>query len=355
MASNEISTEQGTIYFIRERNLMTNELTPFVKIGLTSLHRKTTDRKNDLQTGNPRELFVAHEVAVPCVRAIETALRYKFLNQNINLEWHVFSECSKNQINDALDYCEELKTQFAEQTRFIEEAKRLDNTPSTGSLIPATKDAMHWRTQFLVHHEIVKLGRTVATAQRIKARECFQNGVQVPDGIGITERQISDVNWAQFRRLYPEILEKYIKRQLTGVFKVLRKSTEREIDANCQISKTKAEVEKFFKLFNTEKNYADPSPELRRQRIKLQQLTKFSSVEKELARCHLKVICGTAPGILDVCSWSRKLSPPRLDAAHLVREHETLLTPFTSNRKIIAATLKRTAGKMAENSRLRSR
>ena len=106
MASNEISTEQGTIYFIRERNLITNELSPFVKIGLTGLHRKTTDRKNDLQTGNPRELFVAHEVLVPCVRAVETALRYKFLMQNVYLEWHMFSEGSKNQIQDALKYCE---------------------------------------------------------------------------------------------------------------------------------------------------------------------------------------------------------------------------------------------------------
>ena len=349
MSDTEISTEQGTIYFIRERNLITNELTPFVKIGLTSLHRKTTDRKNDLQTGNPRELFVAHEVAVPCVRAVETALRYKFLMQNINLEWHVFSEGSKNQIKDALDYCEELKKQFAKQTSLIEEAKRLDNTPSTGGLIPATENAVHWRSQFLVHHEIVKLGRTVATAQRMKAKECFQNGEQVPDGIGITERQISDVNWEQFRKIYPEIVEKYIKRQLTGVFKVLSKITQSEIDTNLKTLEAKAEVEIFFKLFNTEKNHADPSPELRQQRIKLQQLTKFSSVEKELARCQLKVICGTAPGIRDICSWVRELSPPRLDTAHLVREHETLLTPFTSNRKLVATTLKRAAGKIAEN------
>ena len=349
MSDTEISTEPGTIYFIRERNLITNELSPFVKIGLTALHRKTTDRKNDLQTGNPRELFVANEVAVPCVRAVETALRYKFLMQNVNLEWHVFSEGSKNQIKDALDYCEELKKQFTKQTSLIEEAKRLDNTPSTGGLIPATEDAVHWRSQFLVHHGMVKLGRTVATAQRMKAKECFQNGEQVPDGIGITERLISDVNWEQFRKMYPEIVEKYIKRQLTGVFKVPSKITQSEIDTNPKILETKADVEKFFELFNTEKNHADPSPELRQQRIKLQQLTKFGSVEKELARCQLKVICGTAPGIRDICSWVRELSPPRLDTAHLVREHETLLTPFTSNRKLVATTLKRAAGKIAEN------
>ena len=354
MSDTEISTEPGTIYFIRERNLITNEISPFVKIGLTSLHRKTANRKNDLQTGNPRELFVAHEIVVPCVRAVETALRYKFLTQNVNLEWHFFSEESKNQIKHAVDFCEELKELFTKQTSFIDEAKRLDNIPSSGDLIPATEEAVHWRNQFLVHHEIVKLGRTAATAQRMKAKECFQNGEEIPNGIGITERQISEVNWDQFRKIYPEIVDKYVKRQLIGVFKMLNKMAQSEINTDLKISETKDEVEKFFKLFNVEKNHGDPSLALCQQRIKLQQLTKFSSVEKELARCHLKTICGTAPGILDICSWVRELSQPRVDTANLLREHETLLTPFTSNRKLVAATLTRSVGKMAKNLKAQS-
>lgn len=349
MSDTEISTEPGTIYFIRERDLITNEISPFVKIGLTALHRKTTNRKNDLQTGNPRELFVAHEVVVPCVRAVETALRYKFLAQNVNLEWHFFSEKSENQIQHAVNFCEELKEQFAKQASFIEEAKRLDNTPSTRDSIPPTEEAVHWRNQFLVHHEIVKLGRTAATMQRMKAKECFQNGEEIPDGIRITERQISEVNWNQFQKIYPEIIEKYVKRQLSGTFKILGKRPQSEIATNVKISETEAEVEKFFELFHTEKNHGDPSPELRQQRIKLQQLTKFSTVEKELARCHLKTICGSAPGITNICSWVRSLSRPRLDTAHLLREYENLLTPFTSNRRMITTTLTRSVGKMAEN------
>ena len=349
LSDTEISTEPGTIYFIRERDLITNEISPFVKIGLTALRRKTTDRKNDLQTGNPRELFVAHEIVVPCVRAVETALRYKFLAQNVNLEWHFFSEKSENQIQHAVNFCEELKEQFAKQVSSIEEAKRLDNTPSTKELIPPTEEAVHWRNQFLVHHEIVKLGRTAATMQRMKAKECFQNGEEIPDGIRITERQISEVNWNQFQKIYPEIVEKYIKRQLSGVFKILGKITQKETTANLKISETETEVKKFFELFNTEKNHGDPSPELRQQRIKLQQLTKISTVEKELARCHLKTICGTAPGITNICSWVRELSRPKLDTAHLLREHEYLLTPFTSNKKLITTTLTRSVGKVAEN------
>lgn len=351
MSDTEISTTPGTIYFIRERDLITNEISPYVKIGLTGLHRTATDRKNDLQTGNPRELFVAHEVTVPCVRAVETALRYKFLAQNVNLEWHLFSDQSENQVKDALDFCRKQKERFAEQTSFFEEAKRLDNTASSGDLIPPTKEANYWRDQYLTHHEILKLGKTVATAQQVKAKERFQSGEPLSDGIRIAEKKISEVDWDRFQKTYPEICKKYIKCEIIGVFKLLSKISQSEIDTNPKISETKVEVEKFFELFNSETDHGDPSFSLRQQRIKLQQLTKFSSVEKEIARCHLKVISGTAPGILNICSWVRKLSKPKLDTALLTREHEALLAPFTTNKKLIAATLQPTAGKIAGNSK----
>ncbi|MEY4168818.1 MAG: hypothetical protein RIR52_2642, partial [Acidobacteriota bacterium] len=54
----EISTLPGTIYFIRERDIISGEVSPYVKIGLTALERSASDRRDDLKTGNPRHLFV---------------------------------------------------------------------------------------------------------------------------------------------------------------------------------------------------------------------------------------------------------------------------------------------------------
>lgn len=324
-------------------------MSPFVKIGLTGLHRAATDRRNDLQTGNPRELFVAHEVSVPCVRAVETALRYKFLAQNVNLEWHLFSDQSENRVKDALDFCGKLSERFAEQTSFFDEARRLDKTASSGDLIPPTEEAIYWRDQYLIHREILKLAKTVATAQQEKAKERFQNGEPLSDGIQIVERKISAVDWCRFQESYPEIYQKYVKCEVSGIFRLLSKISDSSQDADPRISEVKVEVEKFFELFGSETDHGDPSFLLRQQRIKLQQVTKFSSIEKEIARCHLKVISGTAPGILNICSWTRKLSRPRLDTALLTREHGALLAPFTSYKKLIAAKLQPTARKMAGN------
>jgi len=351
MSNTKISTEQGSIYFIREQNLITKNLSPFVKIGLTALHRRTTDRRNDLQTGNPRELFIAHEVVVPCVRAVETALRYKFLEQNVNLEWHIFSENSKNQIEDAFIYCEELKNRFTKYTPLIEEAKRLDNTKSEGNAIPASEEAAYWQNEIQLHHEIIKICKRAFIAQRSKAKKCFENGEQLPHGTAIRQRIVSEIEWDQLINKYPSVVEKYLKIRLSGVFRLSGKRAQNNGEANLRVLQTESEVEKFFELFDTEKNHADPSPELRRQQIRLQQLAKFSSVEKEIARCHLKAICGTAPGISNICTWVRQLSPPRLDKQTLAKDHKTLLIPFTYNKIIVTAILKRTAGEMADNLR----
>ncbi len=221
--NNEISTEPGTIYFIRERNLITNEISPFVKIGITALHRKTTARKNDLQTGNPRELFVSREVKVPCVRAVETALRYRFLEQNVNLEWHVFLDNSKDHFSDAIAYCEYLRQRFDEITHLLNKAKILGYSPSLSESLPKTEEAEYWCRQYWIHHELIKIGETVLTTQRIKAKEYFRDGKQIPEGISITERNITEVDWDKFRETNPAIIDEYTSRRHTGLFKVLAK------------------------------------------------------------------------------------------------------------------------------------
>lgn len=253
MSDTKISTAPGTIYFIRERDLITNEISPFVKIGLTALRRKTTDRKNDLQTGNPRELFVADEVKVPCVRAVETGMRYRFLAQNVNLEWHVFSDKSKDQLKDALTYCEYLRQRFDELTHLLNKAEILGYSPSLSEIVPKTEEAEYWCRQYLIHHEITKIGQTVAIAQRVKAKECFRDGRQIPDGISITERNVSAVDWDQFRNTYPEVFDEYTSRRHKGLFKVLAKLTKSEIIKNSEISQFQVEVKNFFFKYTTKK------------------------------------------------------------------------------------------------------
>lgn len=347
MTNNEISTEPGKIYFICERALISGELSPFVKIGLTSHDRKSIDRKNDLQTGNPRELFVAHEVEVACVKAIETILRYEFLMQNIQREWHIFSAKSKDQLKDALSRCKILGESFREYTPIIQKAKVLDTYPSSGNVIQKTKESNYWHQQYLLHHEIVKLGQLAATIQREKARENFKYGKPIPHGITISERNISSINWPQFKKLYPEIIAKYTLRRFTSLFRVLNSSSGNEILKNSELNLIKTEVQKFLLLYRTEVKQTDPSLELLKQRIKIQQLTKFSLIKKELARCQLKVICETSPGIADTCTWARGFSEPRIDTARLKQENEILLQSFTTYRKLIAASLDRNARKVA--------
>lgn len=122
-----------------------------------------------------------------------------------------------------------------------------------------------------------------------------------------------------------------------------------EIFENPEISEFQVEVENFIRMIEEENDHTDPSPEFRKLRIRILQKTKFSAAEKEIARCQLKAICGMAAGIEYCCSWVRGLAKPRLDTARLTHEKKNLLTPFTTNRKLVSATLTRSAGRRAEN------
>ena len=54
-------TSAGELYFLRETDYVTGQLTPFTKIGIVRDGRGSADRLRDHQTGNPRTL-VLHSV-----------------------------------------------------------------------------------------------------------------------------------------------------------------------------------------------------------------------------------------------------------------------------------------------------
>ena len=49
-----VSTRKGEVYFIRERDVVSGEISPNVKIGLTRDDRLSTERNGEHNTGNPR-------------------------------------------------------------------------------------------------------------------------------------------------------------------------------------------------------------------------------------------------------------------------------------------------------------
>lgn len=342
----EISTKPGTIYFIRERDFITNDVSPFVKIGLTALDRSAAERKDDLKTGNPRELFVHHEVQVPCVSAVETALRYEFILQNVNLEWHYFGANSKRRLEEAIAYCEELGKTFAGYSDVIDEARRLNDVPSNENLIARTAESDHWWRQYLIHHHVTSIVKVAKLARAEEAKELVSRGFDAPTGVLVGTQTRPSFDEDGFRAKYPSIYEQHVVRKFKATFNSKGKLTADELNAVDLVSSARNAYDAYVASANdTESNDAYSSSH--RKFLTLQQLTKFSEVEKEVAKSHLKVLCGEAGGIEGTCTWQRGPGSPKLDITSLKAAHGDLVAEFTTEVQVQVARTQKGAGGLA--------
>ena len=87
-----INLTPGEIYFIREKDLLTKEVSSYVKVGLVreGEDRGSEERASEHQTGNPRQLFVEKIVKTEAVSAVENMLHDHFANQRVSGEWFDF-------------------------------------------------------------------------------------------------------------------------------------------------------------------------------------------------------------------------------------------------------------------------
>lgn len=341
----EIDTKPGTIYFIRERDFISNEVTPYVKIGLTELDRSATERQDDLKTSNPRELFIHHAVKVPCVSSVETALRHEFLLQNVNLEWHYFGANSPRKLEEAITLCEELGQRFAGYVDTIEAATALAVMQSNGVVIGSTNDAAHWWREYHVHHHVFSIGSNAHTRWRGQAKERVAAGKDALPGVTVTSKATPKFDEVGFKEKYPELHTLYSVSRLSAKFDVkggLEVSDLGSVDLVQRAEQALAEFQAAL-ADGADDGYSSSYRKL----LVLDQITKFSELEKKIAVSHLKVICGENAGIEGICSWKRVLGQAKLDRSALKEGHPTEYGEFMSQTIGTVATLSAGIGELA--------
>ena len=92
----------GELYFIRERDKQTKEISRYVKIGLVKEKddRASKERALEHQTGNPRELLIHKVIKTPAISEIENIVHGLFATERVSGEWFDFSE---SKLQEAID------------------------------------------------------------------------------------------------------------------------------------------------------------------------------------------------------------------------------------------------------------
>ena len=76
----------GWLYFLRDRDFRTGQVSPYVKIGLTNFDRPVEARVYDHQTGNPREVYSMNDMQVSAVSTTENYLHHVWELQSFRAE-----------------------------------------------------------------------------------------------------------------------------------------------------------------------------------------------------------------------------------------------------------------------------
>lgn len=339
-------TTPGSIYFLRERDYQTGQISPYVKIGLVRNDKLTSTRISEHQTGNPREIIDFHTIQVPFVEDLETRLHYLYGHRWISGEWFILNDTEiKEVIKVAKDYAKR-------QTKIIRNhdlVSDLSNCSSNGLVLPTSKKAqqifqsyIHLKSEQIIHEGHVDLIDTLL-------KQAMGKHLGIEGIISLQEKKSSTTfDKAAFiaaNQTHAQLLETYLEVKpgdgIKSTWSVLHGLKLANINPELytqlkQIEKVKIDV-----------NVLKKKPKLRNAEIEKWHLdlilnkALLSRLDWELfeLELELKVLTGVYDGIEDICNWKRNPKPDKteLNITAFKADHPALYEEFLKPPKLSVA------------------
>jgi len=302
--SSESYITPGELYFLREIDVLSEELSPYTKIGIVKLERESTKRKREHQIGNPRNLVLAHVVPTECVSSAEKYLHWRYVSLGVRGEWFKLND---QQLGEAVKYAELIRDNFASRISALRAGSELSKVASDESIRASSDEARHWQYEYHVAHVISTAADKARALFNDAMKDAVREGTDVSSvgAVNVVEKPTFDK--VAFREAEPALWAECSPIEISSSFSAGRadesaKADSRTTSAALQIAALVQAVE-----------------ELKKGRLSFDQVsqidfavlaaTNFYGREKELARLHLQAICGTAKGIEGVLKWERKAEP----------------------------------------------
>ena len=144
--------QNGEIYFIRETEYPSGQLSSFVKIGLVHYKegRDSYGRLSEHQTGNPRRLHLddEHIVKTQAVDMVEAQLHRRFAKARISGEW--FELTKKTDLQEAINEAKRLSGLVDSYMPKFEATIDLNNKPSNGVSRDSRPEEVEWINRLVI-------------------------------------------------------------------------------------------------------------------------------------------------------------------------------------------------------------
>ena len=333
----------GEIYFVRERDVKSGEISPYVKIGIVREGAKgprtSEERLLEHQTGNPRELFLHEVTATPAVEEIETRLHRAFAEHGVSGEWFLFND---NLMASAVAKTKNLASEAQGNLFALEQAELLKKELANGSTAPASDDAKNWHAVYIEANEIIKITSDLKKSFQSLVIESVDDLEEVDH---ILTQQVRTgatfFNIDRFAETHPDLYAKYEITETTFYqrFKVnIPKAKDYSLrDVNPGASEL---LDTFVHMLEIVPESTEDQEALHGHYLRVLGIESEALWKKQISEAQLKTLCGSNVAIESICTWPRE-NKERLvfDLAAFESENAKLYAQFLEKREDVEVTL----------------
>lgn len=334
-----INQTPGEIYFVREKDLLTHEVSRYVKVGLVreSDGRSSLERLEEHQTGNPRKLILEKIIKTPAVSAIEGVLHGLFAANRVSGEWFDFDE---KLLSACIQEAERLQREAIANIEIIAEAARLKDVPSTTEVKKPTQEIQDFFSEYVDATFCLTECKRLDSEIRdliIKAEEQEENVEHLIEKQERKGRQILDRE--ALKNSHPDIYAKY-----TSIDKVtsgranFAKVDILEISMSLLGPDVDDSMHEIWSAVQEVSNGRAPIDSLQDHRLKLEEFATAAEWHQEIAAANIKAFCGNACEIDGILKWARTETPKEVFDEKLFKAEEPdLYVQFSSAAKGVVA------------------
>ena len=302
----------GSIYFLRERDYLTGEVSPYVKIGLVRNDKPTEKRILEHQTGNPREIFDYQTIEATFVEDLETRLHYIFGAYWVTGEWFLLDEL---QLQEVIDVAKAYALEQKQLAPLFDQADEFASATSTEVFLEPTPEAVDlWEELKTIKLQIAEEKAKQAIAE-MQLRKLLGPHRAIP---GIVSVQISkptssfdkvafqdSIYFSQFASIY----SKTTAEKLTGSFLLKNIPTLKKFNPILDEDLKSCKIPK-VNLSDLTEIVLDRTQEMEALHlVMIGQEAKICPMEWQefVLKTKLQVLTGTAAGITNICAWKREV------------------------------------------------
>ena len=318
-----MSTAAGEIYFIGEKDLRTQKLTNYFKVGIVrenhvNLDRDSAKRMLEHQTGNPRELYIESVQKTDLVEHVETLLHKQFAPLGVRGEW---MQLTPKQLGDVKSSAKQLAQEAKGIAANLLKIDELSGKKSDETLLKPTKKLIELHQSYLLARAKIKACDEIL--EKIKSafahalvssqdddeedEETDTPKVAVKKYAKMQERKgRTVVDYDAFAGKYPKLYAKFVSQKTTikptVSFDGVRGLSVDFDDVDPDFA---AEINRFEPLYKKVSSGKAPMQELHLYSLEIRPLQV--EAEWEMLKCEslIKVACSTHAGIEGILKWSR--------------------------------------------------